>query len=940
VGRPIFFSVVIMLLSFLPVFAMGGAEGKMFRPLAFTKSFALLAVAVLAVTLVPALCTIFIRGRLRREEESWVVRTVIDVYRPVLNYLLDRPAPLACLLGIIFLIGLAPLGHGEILLGTLAVALLVNLLLIQSRPVRILAGISLVVTALAAQDWITPLGREFMTPLDEGMVMDMPITVPRASIVQSGDDLKARDMVFCRFPEVDMVVGKAGRAETPSDPAPLDMIETMINFRPPEYWPRRKLLEADARAQAIAVLDALIARGAVASQDYPERTAVVKAGIEAQSPIYDSLMREYAFQRNQEFTRALGVRLVNSSVVHMLRILKEQGSLARDYSQGDIALIVSGFDPKLAQRLASSVEVEDVVELSRHARIKLQASGLIPAEGDVFGYRPGYGSRALETLRTALGGTKETFFTRLQALLQEESRRLWLSHVKELDQDMVPRAATTWTRLLLEDFLDRLQVFDHALASAQRESKKFRQGAEKESAQPHVHHHGADHGTSMDMSGMLPDPHPVLNRLQDELAGPFARKLLLWQKDREDLAKELDRVMQMPGWTNVWTMPIQNRVDMLATGVNTTVGVRVLGKNLDDVVTASESIAKALKNLPGAADVVADPVRGKGYIQIDVDREAAAGRGLNVGDVNRVVETALAGCVVTTTVEGRERRPVRVRYARKWRDSEESVKRMVIQPAQAAGAAPTLLEDIAHIHAVEGPAAIKSENGFLRNYVRLNIRGRDIGEFVEEARRLVEERVTLPAGVHVEWTGQFEHELRARQTLAIVVPIVVVLIGLILYWTYHDLADALLMLLAVPGSIAGGVLFQWLFDYKFSMSVWIGYIACFGMATSTGIIMLVYLREAVAKAGGLEKINLDQLRQAVLNGAVHRLRPKILTEGTVVLGLAPMLWASGVGAEIIRPMAAPVLGGILIADEVIDLLLPVLFYWVRKRRWRKMHAAG
>jgi Cu(I)/Ag(I) efflux system membrane protein CusA/SilA len=304
--------------------------------------------------------------------------------------------------------------------------------------------------------------------------------------------------------------------------------------------------------------------------------------------------------------------------------------------------------------------------------------------------------------------------------------------------------------------------------------------------------------------------------------------------------------------------------------------------------------------------------------------------------------------VVTTTIEGRERRPVRVRYSRKWRESEESIEKIVIpkpnshdqQKDQSPKDSPTFLADIADIRTTQGPASIKSENGFLRNYVRLNVRGRDAAEFVEEARRLVDEQVALPPGVHVEWTGQFEHEIRARQTLGVVVPLVIVLIGLVLYWTYHDWADALLMLLAVPGSIAGGVLFQWLFGYKFSMSVWIGYIACFGMATSTGIIMLVYLREAVAKAGGLEKISLDQLRQAVLDGAVHRLRPKILTEGTVVLGLAPMLWASGVGADVIKPMAVPVLGGILIADEVIDLLLPVLFYWVRRWRWQKVHAGA
>ena len=218
------------------------------------------------------------------------------------------------------------------------------------------------------------------------------------------------------------------------------------------------------------------------------------------------------------------------------------------------------------------------------------------------------------------------------------------------------------------------------------------------------------------------------------------------------------------------------------------------------------------------------------------------------------------------------------------------------------------------------------------------MRGRGTLEFVDAARRAVTEQVALPEGVYLEWTGQFEHDARAGRTLFVVFPLVLVLIFLILYWTYHDLADALLMVLAVPGALAGGVFFQWLLGYNFSVTVLVGYIACFGMATATGIIMLVYLREAVAKAGGLGPMTTSRLRQAVLDGAVHRLRPKLLTEATTILGLAPMLWATGTGSEVIRPMAAPVLGGILVADEVIDLLLPVLFYWVRKWRLTSHHS--
>jgi Cu(I)/Ag(I) efflux system membrane protein CusA/SilA len=233
---------------------------------------------------------------------------------------------------------------------------------------------------------------------------------------------------------------------------------------------------------------------------------------------------------------------------------------------------------------------------------------------------------------------------------------------------------------------------------------------------------------------------------------------------------------------------------------------------------------------------------------------------------------------------------------------------------------------------------IKSENGLLRAYVQLNVRGRDVVGFVEEARPIVEQ-LPRPPGTFIEWSGQFEHQVRARQTLTLVVPLVVLLIFVILWLTWGDLGDALLMMLAVPGALVGGVAFQWLLGLNFSVAVWVGMIACFGLATETGIIMLVYLREAVDRRGGLQAIGSpEELRAAVIEGAVQRLRPKLLTEGTTILGLVPMLAAEGVGAEIMRPMAAPVLGGILVADEVIDVFIPVIFYWVRRRRWERLRA--
>jgi Cu(I)/Ag(I) efflux system membrane protein CusA/SilA len=257
----------------------------------------------------------------------------------------------------------------------------------------------------------------------------------------------------------------------------------------------------------------------------------------------------------------------------------------------------------------------------------------------------------------------------------------------------------------------------------------------------------------------------------------------------------------------------------------------------------------------------------------------------------------------------------------------------------AGGVTQIPLSEIADVRIVAGPSMIKSENGLLRAYVQLNVRDRDIVGFVEEAQRTVAEKVKMPLGMYLEWSGEFEHQVRARRTLTVIVPIVIAIIFVLLYVTYNDFADATLMMLAVPGAVAGGVLFQYFFGFNFSVAVWVGFIACFGLATETGVVMLVYLREAVEKRGGLEKIaSLDELKQAIMDGAVHRLRPKLLTEGTTIIGLAPMLWATGTGAEIMRPMAAPVLGGLLVADEVIDLLLPVLFYHVRARRWRRLHA--
>ncbi|HEV3117900.1 MAG TPA: efflux RND transporter permease subunit, partial [Gemmataceae bacterium] len=662
-------------------------------------------------------------------------------------------------------------------------------------------------------------------------------------------------------------------------------------------------------------------------------------------PVFDAQMREYAYQRNQEFMRDLGPQLIRATLEKMAELLRGKSGI-RSLSPADLTILSRSVSPHLAQHLAMSPALEDVTHVAQQAAREMTRLEWTAPHVDIFDYQPHLIMRGIYGLHSLLGGAAPTFFTRLHAAVDARYRALWFGHMDKLDGELLERAPVVYTRLVLQDLLGRTAVKDARLSQALDELSslgKLQAGDEFTTGQ---HHH--------DMRSSSPavrlDAQPALLALQTELARPFAGRVMLWRSDRSELNSaggEIDRVMQMPGWTNVWTMPIQNRVDMLYTGVNTSVGIRVLGRKLDDVVSASERIAAVVKNLKGAVNVQADRPRNKGYLEIRVDRDKALRHGVNVGDINDLVETALGGKVATTLIAGRERYPVTIRYPRAVRESEGSIRNLVV-PAYALAASashkssPRLvpLADVADVRISEGPATIKSENGLLRNYVYLNVRDRSLVDFVDEARRVVADAVPLPEGVHIEWTGQFEHEFKARNTLLLILPLVIGLIFVILYWTYHDLTDALLMLLAVPGALAGGVFFQWLFGYSFSTTIWVGYIACFGMATSTGIIMLVYLREAVEKAGGLENMSLAQLRSAVMQGAVHRLRPKLLTEGTIVIGLAPMLWASGIGAEVIKPMAAPVLGGILIADEVIDLLLPVLFYWVRRWRWERLHLTG
>jgi Cu(I)/Ag(I) efflux system membrane protein CusA/SilA len=866
VGRPIFFSVVIMVISFLPVFALTGQEGKLFHPLAFTKTFALIGTAIISVTLAPALIPLLVRGRLSREENNWIIHSVVAMYRPVLGFLMHRPKTVIWLFVLLLALGL-----------------------------YVARG----------------LGREFMPPIDEGSIMDMPVTAPRASVTEVADDLKLRDALLRAVPEVETVVGKAGRADTPTDPAPLDMVETIITLQPKDGWIRRKIKFGDAYAAASKLVGTFEAAGTIAPfADDTVRSAFINSLADGALDRYDAAMRPALMDRLMTFQKTLAQDSVRFLANRVFVQVDAHDGWATEVSPSEREALIQGLLEEERSPFLSTPQIYDVEALVNVVLARLdQAQQLRAASSEVLAPIPSRWNTVALAVKESFGmAAKDFYVSSTEALekFRDEKTRHW---VKQTNMTIFDEAMGAFGQALLTE----------------TQSLAAMQGIWNGDAVPP--------GTTA-----------------EEIGRDFGAHAFVWVKTKNDLLRELDKVVHEIGWSNIWTQPIINRVDMLATGVRTQLAVKVFGNSQGEIQQISNQVADVLRGIEGAVDVVADQSVGKGYVEIQVDRERAARYGINVGDIQDVIEVALGGKPITTTVEGRERYPVRLRYARDYRDDEEAIKRILVSPGGMEGAAPAAAEgkmgqradvylrDVADVRVVEGPVMIKSENGLLRAYVQLNVRDRDIVGFVEEAQRRVSGAVKLPEGAYLEWTGQFEHQVRAKRTLRIVFPAVLLLIFVILYVTYHDLTHAVLMMLAVPGALAGGVLFQRLFGYNFSVAVWVGYIACFGMATETGIIMLVYLRDAIAERGGLAGIaSMAQLEEAVMAGAVHRLRPKFLTEATAIVGLAPMLWAHGAGAEVMAPMAAPVLGGLLVADEVIDIFLPVLFFHVEKRRWRKLH---
>ena len=602
VGRPIFFSMAIIILAFVPVFALAGREGKLFHPLAFTKTFAMVGATLIAVTLVPVLCTFLLGGKFHAEGDNRVMRALHFIYQPVLKLALAHKAITMLIAATLF-----------------------------SGAVFLASGI----------------GGEFMPELNEGDVMYMPITDPAISIDEALRVMKMQDETIKSFPEVAWVVGKAGRAETSTDPAPVNMNETIVHLKPPSEW----------------------------------------------------------------------------------------------------------------------------------------------------------------------------------------------------------RAGMT----------------------------------------------------------------------------------------REKLVAEMDEKLAMPGVQNIWTQPIINRIEMLSTGIRTELGLKIFGGDLKELERLSREAATALREVRGAGNVSPEPLTGQPYIDIKIDRQAAARYGIDVSAIQQVIDTGIGETNLTVTIEGRQRFPVRVRYSPEFRRNPAELGQLIVP---APGGAQIPLAQLATIRTADGASMIASENGLLRGTVLLNVRGRDVVSFVEEAKRSLAERVKLPMGYYFEWSGQYENQQRARARLLLVVPIVLVVIFVLLYLTYGSFIEAAHVLMAVPFALTGGVYLLYALSYNFSVAVWVGFIALFGTAVQTGMVMVIYLNEAVErkKAEAAEsgrRLTREALKQAVIEGAVLRLRPKVMTVSTVVAGLLPIMWSTSSGAEVMKPLATPVLGGMVSSLLHVLIVTPVIFYWLRERELKK-----
>jgi copper/silver efflux system protein len=603
VSRGVFFATIIIITSFLPVFMLTGQEGKLFHPLAFTKTFIMLIDALLVITLAPVLISFFLKGKFSGENKNPINRFLEWAYTPIIRWVLKwRKTTLAINI----------------------IALLITIPLLRS------------------------LGTEFMPPLDEQSILFMPVTLPDVSNNEIKRILQVQDKIIKSVPEVDKVLGKAGRASTATDNSPISMIETIIMLKPKSEW----------------------------------------------------------------------------------------------------------------------------------------------------------------------------------------------------------RAGLT----------------------------------------------------------------------------------------KKDIINELDAKLQIPGVVNGWTQPIINRINMLATGIRTDVGVKVYGQELETIASVSEKVKSQLEGIPGVQDLYVEPITGGKYLNITVNREALGRYGLNVDDVNQTVEYALGGAPVAQTIEGRKRFSINVRLAQDYRNSIEQIKRIPVR-SSIYGEIP--LSEIADVAIEEGPPMITSENALLRGAVMFNVRDRDLGSTVEEAmRKMNASKSILPEGYFLEWSGQYENLIRGKQTLMWIAPVVLIVIFFSLYFAFNSIREAFFSLITVPFALIGGAYAIYLYDVNLSVAVAVGFIALFGIAVETGIVMVIYLNDAMhqlikLKGNSAATITREDLREYVMMGAAKRLRPKLMTVCTTLFGLVPILWATGVGTDVMKPIVLPMIGGVITSSTHILLVTPLIFLLAKEYELRK-----
>ena len=402
----------------------------------------------------------------------------------------------------------------------------------------------------------------------------------------------------------------------------------------------------------------------------------------------------------------------------------------------------------------------------------------------------------------------------------------------------------------------------------------------------------------------------------------------------EKLVEEVDQAIQFPGLTNAWTMPIKTRIDMLSTGIKTPVGIKIMGANLDTLSAIGERIEAAVSKVPGTLSAYSERVMGGNYLDFDIKREEAARYGLTVGDVQDVIMSAVGGMNVTHTVEGLERYPVNVRYPRELRDNLTSLKRVLIP---TPGGAQIPITQVADIEVVKGPPGIKSENARKTAWVYVDIRGIDVGTSVQKARHVGAEEVTRPIRYNLVWSGEYEYMQAAAKRLRVVIPLTIVLIFLLLFFHFKDISNSLIVMLSLPFALVGGIWLLFLFGFNTSVAVYVGFIALAGLASQTGVVMLVYLEEAYNRyriEGRLR--NHHDLDLAIIEGAVQRVRPKVMTVATMIIGLFPIMIGHGTGSQVMKRIASPMVGGLVSSAVLTLIIIPAIYGIVKGWSLRKV----